>query len=362
MSECKKSNNFKIGSRTVGQDHPPFVIAELSGNHGQSLSLAKEMVRAAAQAGADAIKLQTYTADSMTLDVTSNEFSISEENSLWKGESLHSLYAKAATPYEWHQELFELAHELGILSFSSPFDEHAVKFLDRLGVPCFKIASFELTDIPLIKAAAATGKPLIMSTGMATEEEIQLALSTAKANGAEHIVLLKCTSTYPAEPVNSNLKTIPHMQQQFACQIGLSDHTLGVGAAIAAIALGATVIEKHFVLDRSAGGVDAAFSMEPQELEMLCREAKRAWQALGTVAYGGTQAEIQSKKYRRSIYVSSDIKRGERFTPENIKIVRPAYGLAPKHWDEVIGYTATTDLVKGTALRAEHVSSTLTGN
>lgn len=342
--------DIQIGQFTIGSSHTPFIIAELSGNHSQQLELAMAMVEAAAKAGAHAIKLQTYTADSMTLDVASDDFVIKELDSLWHGEKLHALYQKAATPYDWHAQLFNKAKELGMLAFSSPFDEAAVDFLDQLNVPCFKIASFELTDLPLIKKAASKGKPLIMSTGMASLSEIEEAVNTAKQAGCEDIILLKCTSTYPAEPTHTNLLTIPHLQQAFGCQVGLSDHTAGIGVSIAAVALGATVIEKHFVLDRSAGGVDAAFSLEPNELALLVTETTRAQLALGQVCYGGTPAEEKSKQYRRSIYVAKDIAVGQLLSPDNLRIVRPAFGLAPKHWHKVLGKSAKVALKKGTAL------------
>jgi pseudaminic acid synthase len=346
---------MQIGNRTIGRDQPPFIIAELSGNHNQQLELALKMVEAAAEAGADAIKLQTYTADSMTLDVDSADFVIGEKDSLWAGEKLHSLYQKAATPYDWHQILFDKASELGMQAFSSPFDEQAVDFLDGLDVPCFKIASFELTDLPLIKAAAGKGKPLIMSTGMATLSEIEEAVGAARQAGCEDIILLKCTSTYPAQASNTNLLTIPHLRDAFGVTVGLSDHTAGIGAAVASVALGAQVIEKHFVLDRNAGGVDAAFSLQPDELAALVTETRRAWQALGQVRYGGSEAEEKAKQYRRSIYVSKDIRAGEQLCSDNLRIVRPAFGLAPKHWDIVQGKTAKQDLPKGTPLNWEFI-------
>jgi N-acetylneuraminate synthase len=349
-------HDIQIGDRLVGADHEPFVIAELSGNHSQQLDIALAMVDAAAQAGAHAIKLQTYTADSMTLDVESDDFVIQEQDSLWNGEKLHALYQKAATPYEWHQPLFDKAKSLGMLAFSSPFDEQAVDFLDDLNVPCFKIASFELTDLPLIRKAASKKKPLILSTGMASLTEIEQAMNVAKLAGCDDIILLKCTSTYPALANNTNLNTIPHLRDAFGCQVGLSDHTAGIGASVAAVALGASVIEKHFVLDRNAGGVDAAFSLEPQELTLLVSETKTAWQAMGEVRYGGTEAEEMSKQYRRSIYVCRDIGAGETFSADNLKIVRPAFGLAPKHWDNVLGKVAKQDLPLGTALGWEHLT------
>lgn len=342
--------DIRIGDRLIGPSHAPFIIAELSGNHSQKLELALAMVDEAAKCGAHAIKLQTYTADSMTLDVQNEHFVIQDKDSLWHGESLHALYQKAATPYEWHQALFDRAASHGLLAFSSPFDEEAVDFLDSLDVPCFKIASFELTDLPLIRKTASKKKPLIMSTGMASLSEIEQAVSTAKKAGCTDIVLLKCTSTYPAQPSNTNLNTIPNLREAFACQVGLSDHTAGIGVSIASVSLGATVIEKHFVLDRNAGGVDAAFSLEPDELKSLVVETERAFLAMGQVCYGGTAAEEKSKQFRRSIYVSEDIKAGERLTAQNLRIVRPAFGLAPKHWDSVQDKVAQQDLVKGTPL------------
>jgi len=350
-------NDIQIGDRLVGAGHEPFVIAELSGNHSQRLDVALAMVDAAAQAGAHAIKLQTYTADSMTLDVDSEHFVIQEQDNLWHGESLHALYQKAATPYEWHQILFDHAKSLGMLAFSSPFDEEAVDFLDALHVPCFKIASFEITDLPLIKKAASKKKPLIMSTGMASLSEIEEAVNCAKSAGCKDIILLKCTSTYPALALNTNLNTIPNLRDAFDCQVGLSDHTTGIGVSIAAVALGATVIEKHFVLDRQAGGVDAAFSLEPLELASLVQESLAAYQAMGQVTYGGTQAEEKSKQYRRSIYVSENIQKGDVFSSQNLRIVRPAFGLSPKHWEHVLGKIARQDLIKGSALEWDMLSN-----
>ncbi len=342
--------DVKIGNVLVGHKHKPFVIAELSGNHDQSFSLAKNMIDAAAKAGADAIKLQTYTADSMTLDVDHVDFIIQEKDSLWFNQRLHTLYQKASTPYEWHKELFEYANSLGLEAFSSPFDFDAVDFLETLDVPCYKIASFELTHLPLIEKVAKTGKPMIMSTGMASLAEIEEAVGTAKQAGCKDIVLLKCTSTYPAKATNTHLATIPHMATAFSTHVGLSDHTKGLGAAVASIAFGAVVVEKHFVLNRNDGGVDAAFSLEPDELKQLVEELNRAWQAKGEVVYAGTSAETISKQYRRSIYVSENVKKGDVFTEDNLRIVRPAFGLAPKHWGSVLGKTASCDLAKGHAL------------
>jgi N-acetylneuraminate synthase len=328
----------------------PFIIAELSGNHNQDFTLAKAMIAAAAKAGVDAIKLQTYTADSMTLNVRNDEFMVSAEGSLWQGDNLYDLYAKASTPYEWHKPLFDYANSLGLVAFSSPFDIEAVHFLESLEVPLYKIASFELTDLPLISAVAKTGKPMIMSTGMATKSEIEDAVSLVRSIGNNDITLLKCTSTYPAKIEDSNLATLSDLASTFACKVGLSDHTQGIASAVAATALGACVIEKHFVLDRSAGGVDAAFSMEPLELAQLVSTCHQAAASLGTVTYGGTQAEQDFKKYRRSIYISKDSKAGDILNDTNIQIIRPSLGLAPKFWPDVLGKALIVDASKGDAL------------
>lgn len=328
----------------------PFIIAELSGNHDQDFELAKAMIHAAADAGVDAIKLQTYTPDTMTLDVRHGEFMVSESDSLWRGSNLYDLYKKASTPWEWHKPLFELAESLGLVAFSSPFDLSAVAFLESIDVPLYKIASFEMTDIPLIQAVARTGKPIIMSTGMASEEEIAEAVATIRAIGDNPLTLLKCTSTYPSKIEDSNLVTMADLAAKTGCPVGLSDHTQGLGAAVAATALGATVIEKHFVLDRSAGGVDAEFSMEPEEMKSLVIACRAAKAALGTVTYGGSDAEQAAKKYRRSIYVAVDLPAGTILTEEHLKIIRPSFGLAPKHWPEVLGKTLMEDAQKGQPL------------
>jgi pseudaminic acid synthase len=341
------SEEINIGGRMVGQGHKPFIIAEMSGNHNQSLERALALVDAAAEAGADAIKLQTYTADTMTLP---GAFTIADENSLWKGRELYDLYREAYTPWEWHRPIFERAKERGILAFSSPFDETAVDFLEELGAPVYKIASFENTDHPLIRRVAATGKPVIISTGAATVAELDEAVQVLRAAGCHRFIMLKCTSTYPATPANTNLRTIPHMRELFGVQVGLSDHTMGVGAAVAAVALGATVIEKHFTLSRADGGVDSAFSLEPAELGALVAESERAWQALGHVQYGVQRAEEKSRLFKRSVYVSKDIKAGEAFSKENIRVIRPGLGLAPKHYEELLGKPAKQDLKAGTPL------------
>lgn len=343
-------NNLVIAGREIGLEHAPFVIAELSGNHNQSLERALEMIEEAAKTGVDAIKLQTYTAETMTLDCEHEDFQILEGDNLWRGNSLHKLYQKAYTPWEWHKQLFEKAKSLGLIAFSSPFDISAVEFLETLDVPCYKIASFENNDIPLIKRIAQTGKPVIISTGMASLTEVSEAVDCLKSNGCQQIVLLKCTSAYPATPTQANLKTIPHLRQTFGCEVGISDHTLGLGVSIAAVALGASVIEKHFVLSRDEGGIDAAFSLEPAEFKLLVNESRSAAQSIGQVVYGGDTSEQSSKKYRRSIYVSQDIQKGHCLTDENIKVVRPGLGLSPKYYSQVLGLQVNCDLKKGTAL------------
>ena len=335
--------------------HPPFIIAEMSGNHNQSLARALEIVEAAAKMGAHALKLQTYTPDTITLDIRGGEFEIKDPNSLWTGKNLYDLYKEAYTPWEWHKPLFDRANELGMMAFSSPFDETAVDFLESLNVPAYKIASFENNHIPLIKKVASTGKPIIISTGMATIAELDEAVTAARLAGCKDLTLLKCTSTYPATPANSNILTIPHLKQLFGCEVGLSDHTMGIGVAVAAVAHGATVIEKHFTLSRAEGGVDSAFSMEPHELKMLVEETKRAWESLGQVSYGPTDAERESLIFRRSIYVAKDIKAGEVFTKENIKVVRPGLGLAPKYYETILGRPTSADLKKGTPLNWEMI-------
>ncbi|TYL47153.1 pseudaminic acid synthase [Marinomonas sp. IMCC 4694] len=331
-------------------EQTPFIIAELSGNHDQDFELAKAMIHAAANAGVDAIKLQTYTPDTMTLDIRHGEFMVSERDSLWRGENLYDLYAKASTPWEWHQPLFELAESLGLVAFSSPFDLSAVALLESLNVPLYKIASFELTDIPLIQAVARTGKPIIMSTGMASCAEIEEAVATIRAIGNNPLTLLKCTSTYPAKIGDSNLATMADLAHRTGCDVGLSDHTQGIAASVAATALGATVIEKHFVLDRRAGGVDAAFSIEPAEMKILVETCRAAKASLGSVMYGGSDAEQVAKKYRRSIYVATDLPAGTVLTDAHLKIIRPSLGLAPKYWPEVLGKTLSTDVQKGQPL------------
>ena len=343
---------IQISDKVIGHGQKPFIIAEMSGNHNQSLDRALEIVEAAAKAGAHAIKLQTYTADTMTLK---GAHTIEDENSLWKGRELYDLYQEAYTPWEWHEPIFKRAEELGLIAFSSPFDETAVDFLETLNAPLYKIASFENTDWPLLKKVAQTGKPVIMSTGVANLSEIDEAVRILRENGCKDIVLLKCTSTYPATPENTNLRTIPHLQQMFNCAVGLSDHTMGIGASVAAVALGACVIEKHFTLRRADGGVDSAFSMEPEEMAALVTETERAYLAMGHIQYGIQQAETKNRLYKRSIYVAKDVKAGEAFTKENLKVIRPGDGLAPRYWEQVLGKTAKQDLNAGTPLTWENL-------
>ena len=342
---------IKIGNRLVGPTHTPFIIAEMSGNHGQSLDKAMALVDAAAAAGAHALKLQTYTPDTITLDVHEREFFITDKNSLWQGNSLYNLYKMAMTPWEWHKPIFDYANSKGMLAFSSPFDLTAVDFLETLNVPCYKIASFENIDHELLTAVAKTGKPVIMSTGMATQAELAESVEVLRDNGCNDLILLKCTSNYPARPVDANLKTIPHLAQLFNCQVGLSDHTPGVGVSVAAVALGATVIEKHFVLDRNGGEVDAEFSLEPHELKMLVDETARAHDALGSVYYGCTKKEIASRTLRRSLYIAKNMKAGEILTADNLRSVRPGLGLPPKFINYFIGRAVKKDVIAGTPVR-----------
>ena len=342
-----------ISGRKIGASHPPFIIAEMSGNHNQSLDRALAIVEAAAKSGVHALKLQTYTADTMTLDLEEGEFFIDDPNSLWQGNSLHKLYQQAYTPWEWHEPIFQRCRELGLIGFSTPFDATAVDFLESLNVPCYKIASFENTDLPLIRKVASTRKPMIISTGMASVAELDETVRTARAAGCRDFILLKCTSTYPATPENSNLLTIPHMRELCGVQVGLSDHTMGIGAAVASIALGATVIEKHFTLSRADGGVDSAFSMEPAEMAQLVVESQSAWQALGQISYGSTQAEEASKTFRRSLYVVQDMVAGEPFTSENLRAIRPGLGLPPKYYDVLLGRMVARSIKAGTPVSWE---------
>lgn len=339
---------IKIGSYYIGHNHPPFIIAELSGNHNQSLDKAKELISLAKAAGVHAVKLQTYTPDTITLNVQSAEFMIDEPTSLWKGRTLYDLYQEAHTPWEWHEALFQYAKELGLIIFSSPFDETAVDFLERLNPPCYKVASPEIVDLPLIAKMASTGKPLMISTGGATFEEIEEALSTAKKAGCNDIVLLKCTMAYPANPEDAHLRTISHLMESFDTCVGLSDHTLGIGVAIASIPFGACVIEKHFTNSRSEGGVDSAFSMEPDEFRLLVDESKKAWQALGAVHYGPLVTEKVAYSHRPSLYFIEDLESGTKIESHHIRSLRPGKGLPPKEFDHVIGKLLNQKVTKGT--------------
>lgn len=344
---------IRIGNHLVGPGHAPFILAEMSGNHNQSLDRALELVEAAAAAGAHAVKLQTYTADSMTLDIAEGEFLIRDEESLWRGRSFYDLYDQAHTPWEWHEAIFRRCRELGMECFSSPFDARAVEFLEELDAPAYKIASFENIDLPLIDKAARTGKPVIISTGMATVAELGDAVQTARNAGCEELILLQCTSNYPASPENTNLMTIPHMRELFGVQVGLSDHTLGIGVPVASVALGATLIEKHFTLSRQDGGVDSAFSLEPHELQALVEESERAWQALGEVSYGPTSGEVPSLKFRRSLYITQDLPEGAVLTPDNVRAIRPGLGLSPKELERILGMRLTKPAKRGTPITWE---------
>ena len=339
-----------IQQRRIDRTQPPFIIAEMSGNHNQSLERALEIVEAAARAGAHALKLQTYTADTMTLPINEREFFINDEKSLWRGKSLHDLYKIAYTPWDWHEPIMERAADLGMICFSTPFDETAVDFLEDLDVPAYKIASFENNCLPLIKKVARTGKPMIISTGMATLSELDETVRSARSAGCNDILLLKCTSTYPATPESSNVSTIPHMRELFACEVGLSDHTMGVGAAIAAVAHGATMIEKHFTLRRSDGGVDSAFSLEPAELASLVTETERAWQSLGSVVYGPRDVEKDSVIFRRSVYISEDMSAGDILTNANLRCVRPGLGLPPRYFEMLLGRKVNQPIRRGTPM------------
>jgi N-acetylneuraminate synthase len=341
---------IQIADKFIGASYQPFVIAEMSGNHNQSLERALEIVEAAAKTGAHALKIQTYTPDTMTLDLDEREFHISDPKSLWAGNSLYKLYGEASTPWEWHKPIFDRARELGMIAFSTPFDDTSVDFLESLDVPCYKIASFENTDLPLIRRVAATGKPLIISTGMASIAELDDTVKAAREAGCKDLILLKCTSTYPATASNTNILTIPHMRELFDCEVGLSDHTMGVGVSVASVALGASVIEKHFTLNRADGGVDSSFSMEPAEMEQLVLETERAWQAMGQVSYGATEAEKKSIVFRRSLYIVKDLKAGDILTSDNVRAIRPGMGLPTKYLGVLIGRTVKQDVKRGTAL------------
>lgn len=336
---------------------PPLIVAELSGNHNGKLDRALELIEAAADCGVDAIKLQTYTADTITLDIARDEFVVQKPGSVWHGRTLHSLYAEAHTPWDWHAPMVEKAKALGLAWFSSPFDFSAVDFLETLNPPCYKIASPEVIDLPLIKKCAQTGRPLVMSTGMATVAEISEAVETARSNGCEKLVLLKCTTDYPASPKTSNLRTIPHMAALFDCPTGVSDHTMGIGAAIAATSLGAVLIEKHLTLRRADGGPDSHFSLEPEEMKALVKECHAAWESLGLVQYGPQSAEKGFMRGRRSLYIAQDMRAGEVLTAQNLRSIRPGFGLPPKHYEAMLGRRVLRDVAKGTPLTWDLVIS-----
>ncbi|TAA40325.1 pseudaminic acid synthase [Corallincola spongiicola] len=340
-----------IDGRPIGPEHPPYIIAELSANHNGDLSRALKHIEAAKAAGADAIKIQTYTADTMTIDCDKPNFKI--KGGLWDGYSLYQLYQEAHTPYEWHQAIFDKAHELGITCFSSPFDETAVDLLESLNAPAYKIASFEAVDLPLIKRVAETGKPMIISTGMANLSEIEEAVTTAKENGCSDIILLHCISGYPVPAEQSHLSTIPDLAARFNVLTGLSDHTLGTTVAVASIALGANLIEKHFTLSRADKGPDSSFSLEPEELKTLCQETKIAWQAIGKAGYERKPVEEANLTFRRSLFFVKDALAGETITPQHVRRIRPGQGLAPKFYDDVIGKKAAKDITRGTPVSWE---------
>ncbi|MGZ4427880.1 MAG: pseudaminic acid synthase [Nocardioidaceae bacterium] len=341
---------LELGPARVGPDHEPFVVAELSGNHNGDLARALDLVRAAAEAGAHAVKIQTFTADTLTLDVDAPRFRLSADHPLWPNRRLYDLYTEAHTPWAWHEQIFALAADLGLVAFSTPFDASAVDFLVGLDVPVLKSASSEITDLPLIRRIAETGRPMLISTGTATLGEIDAAVRAARETGNERVVVLGCTASYPAPPEASNLRALPVLRDALGVQVGLSDHTEGIGAAVAAVALGATVLEKHVTLDRNDGGVDSAFSLEPAELRLLVRESRTAWQALGVPVVGPRVAEAEGLRFRRSLFVSRDVRAGERVGPDNVRSVRPADGLPPKHYEDVEGRAFRVDAAAGTPL------------
>lgn len=341
---------MSIGGRTIGADRPPFVIAEMSGNHNGSLERALAIVDAAAAGGAHALKLQTYRPDTITVDADGPAFRLNDGHALWGGENLYRLYERAHTPWEWHEPIFERAREHGLLAFSAPFDPTAVELLEKLDTPAYKIASSEIVDLPLIRLAASTGKPLVISTGMATAGEIEAAVTAAREAGCTQLAVLSCTASYPASPAESNLRSLPLLAALTGVEVGVSDHTPGIGAALAAVALGACLIEKHVTLSRADGGVDAAFSLEPPELAALVEESERAWQSLGRPVLGPRESEREGLRFRRSLYVVRDVRAGEAVTSENVRSIRPAGGLPPDAADEVTGRRFTRDAPLGTPL------------
>lgn len=340
-------NEVTIGSFKIGPNYPPFIVAEMSGNHNGSLERALEIVEAAKKAGVHAIKLQTYTPDTITLDVKTGEFLITDPKSLWKDKNLFELYQEAYTPWEWHQPIYDRCAKLGLIVFSTPFDETAVDFLEKLGTPCYKIASLEIVDLPLITKTAKTGKPLIMSVGGSTLAEINDAVDAARKGGCKELILLKCTSAYPTSPTDCNLRTIPHLAASFNALVGISDHTLSLGVPIASVALGACFIEKHFTLARSDGGVDSAFSLEPEEFRTLVEESKKAWQALGKIQYGPLDSEKTTLSHRPSLYFVEDLKAGEVIQSHHIRSVRPGSGLPPKEFEKIVGLQLIQSVTKG---------------
>lgn len=345
--------SFEIDGRKVGPKCEPYIVAELSANHNGSLDRALKTIKAAKECGADAVKLQTYTADTMTIDCDKDDFMIN--GGLWDGYKLYDLYAWAETPYEWHSALFEYGREIGITVFSTPFDESAVDLLENLNTPAYKVASFEILDIPLIRYIAKTGKPIILSTGMASELEIREAVDAARSSGCKDLILLHCISSYPAPIDQSNIRRIPRLQDRFNVPVGLSDHTLGTTVSIAAVALGAIFIEKHFTISRNDEGPDSKFSLEPRELEELCHGAREAWMALGSSEFKLQEAERENQKFRRSLYITEDIKKGEILTSKNLKRIRPGYGVPPKYYDDILGKKVSEDLTKGTAVKLENL-------
>ena len=346
-------NSIKIGKHHIGNRNATYIVAEMSANHNQDFDKAVKIVEAAKSAGADAIKLQTYTPDTITLDCNSEYFRV--KGTIWEGRALYDLYGEAQTPWEWHPQLKQIANELGLDFFSTPFDFSAVDFLEKLGVPAYKVASFEMIDLPLLKKIAGTGKPVIMSTGMATESEIKESVQTLGESGCDQLALLKCTSAYPAPYEEMNLRTIPHMAETYGVPVGLSDHTTGSAVSVAAVTLGARILEKHLTLSRSEAGPDSSFSMEPHEFEQLVKDIRAAEQALGSVCYDLTEKQKQSIAFRRSLFVAKDIKAGEILTMENIRSIRPGNGLAPKHLEDILGKRAACDLKKGTPLSRDMI-------
>jgi N-acetylneuraminate synthase len=352
--EAAGSASIQIGDRRIGPGAPTYIVAEMSANHGQDFERAVAIVRAAREAGADAVKLQTYTPDTLTIDCNNEHFLIGK-GTMWEGRTLYDLYREAFTPWEWQPRLKDIADDIGLDLFSSPFDSTAVDFLERMGVPAYKIASFELVDLDLVRRVARTGKPIILSTGMAMIEEIREAIDAARAAGAAEIALLKCTSAYPAPPEEINLCTLADLAATFGVPVGLSDHTLGIAVPVAAVALGACFIEKHFTLSRDVASTDGAFSLEPAEFRAMVEAIRTVEKALGSVHYGASTEEAKSRVFRRSLFIVRDMKAGEVFSRENIRSIRPGFGLAPKHFEEIEGRRAAVDLPRGTPLRWDHV-------